>query len=200
MKTEFTVAGIDFGSKLSGFTVIAWLEPHSLNVRWKQSQRKKSADTFLQEVILDAKPYIIGIDAPLSLPGIYRWPDKYSDYFYRKADRLAGAMSPMFIGGLTARAIKLKDHLTISDQIEVKEVYPKLMADEWNLQSYGYRKKDGALRKVLDQVIAHTAWNLPETPANWHHVDALLALASTVRILNNEAVTIGDETEGAIMY
>ncbi|MGB3183083.1 MAG: hypothetical protein WBB45_16950 [Cyclobacteriaceae bacterium] len=199
MKSEFKVAGIDFGSKLSGFTVIAWIDSDSLVVKWMQSEKKRSADDFLQKTISSFGPYIIGIDAPLSLPGIYRWPGEYEDYFYRIADRMAAAMSPMFIGGLTARAIKLAHQLRQAG-IQVEEVYPKLLAAEWKLSRSGYRKNDGNIALALEMIKKQTGWVLPDTKATWHHVDALLALASAVRIQNGTAATMGDEKEGMIYY
>ncbi|MFA0962182.1 hypothetical protein AB9P05_10265 [Roseivirga sp. BDSF3-8] len=200
MKASYPVAGVDFGSKLSGHTVIAWVEADSLTVNWKRSLKGKSADDFLLNLIQDLKPYILGIDAPLSLPGIYRWPTDYDDYFYRISDRTAGAMSPMFIGGLTARAIKLKTAVENSVSSQVVEVYPKLMARQWSLDGAGYKKSGGNMHLACDIITQHTAWEIPDGEISWHHIDALLALASSMRVSNGIANTIGDPREGAITY
>lgn len=51
---------------------------------------------------------LVCIDAPLSLPGVYFDKNKFHDYLYRKCDNACKAMSPMFVGAFTARAIQLQ--------------------------------------------------------------------------------------------
>jgi predicted nuclease with RNAse H fold len=102
------IVGIDYGAKLAGTTVAAWNENGSLH--WKCSGKKQDADKWLEEKLLQLRPDLIFMDAPLSLPGVYS--GQGTDYFYREGDRALGAMSPMFLGGLTARAMQLKANLT----------------------------------------------------------------------------------------
>ena len=103
------IAGVDFGSKLSGQTVVAILDNDIIQVQ--RSEKGKDADDFLLGVLEATKITLVGIDAPLSLPGLYL--GNGSDYFFREADRDLGAMSPMFLGGLTARAIRIRDKLVM---------------------------------------------------------------------------------------
>ena len=101
--------GIDYGSKMAGTTVIAYLKSGKLH--FAQSQKKKDADLFVENWVAQHQPRAIFLDAPLSLPGVYTEPEAYDDYFYRAGDRLLRAMSPMFLGGLTARAMRLSRRL-----------------------------------------------------------------------------------------
>jgi predicted nuclease with RNAse H fold len=100
------VWGIDFGKKLSGNTVIC--EKNGDLTRFYRASKDTDADKFITGLIKDVRPEIIFIDAPLSLPAAYHDSENYQDYFYRLCDRQLKAMSPMFLGGLTARAIKMK--------------------------------------------------------------------------------------------
>ena len=111
--------GIDYGSKLAGTTVICFDENEKLNFR--QSEKKQDADAFLEKLISEKQPDSVFIDAPLSLPNAYF--GKGEDYFYRKCDREVGGMSPMFLGGLTARAIKLKSK-SETPECPFYEIYP----------------------------------------------------------------------------
>ncbi len=95
--------GIDYGAKLAGTTAISFVENNQ--IKTVQSVRKQNADTFCLDWISRLKPDFIMIDAPLSLPLAYF--GKGDDYFYRQADRELKAMSPLFLGGLTARAMRL---------------------------------------------------------------------------------------------
>ncbi len=97
--------GIDFGAKTAGTTVICQQEGGFF--RFHRCEKGDDADAWLDERVSMFAPSAIYIDAPLSLPGAYF--GKGQDYFYRSADRLAGGMSPMFLGGLTARAIRLAE-------------------------------------------------------------------------------------------
>src|SRR5215212_2962102 len=104
-KSSTALAGVDYGSKLAGTTAIAVLEGNTITVH--QSLKKQDADLFLTGLLKKYRPSVVGFDAPLSLPGVYRGMKDKNDYFYRTADRELTCMSPMFLGGLTARAIKL---------------------------------------------------------------------------------------------
>ena len=188
--------GIDYGKKLSGNTVICEKQREQL-VYYKAS-KNQDADQFIIQSIEDRKPKLIFIDAPLSLPGIYADKKEYDDYFYRMCDKQLGAMSPMFLGGLTARAIRLKD--TIEKMgVEIKETYPKTLAKQFKLKKSGYRLGKENIEKcseILDQT------SLIEIDKkqilSWHHFDALLALLSALRYYRGLHYTYGSKEEGLI--
>ncbi len=191
------LAGIDYGSKLAGTTVLATLDGKT--VQCLQSAKKRDADAFLLDALPQFPLTIVGIDAPLSLPGIYRYGAPFEDYFYREADRALSAMSPMFLGGLTARAMRLRNQLNLP-KTEVIETYPGALARKLGLKSHQYKQKMADLPPFL-------AWWLPQLPfqvdpkmvTSWHHVDAILALFSTWRYQNGQAEIFGQPEEGQII-
>lgn len=190
------IAGIDYGSKLAGTTVIAWVEGDT--IRFIQSTKKQDADKMVLDWAAHYTPEFIMLDAPLSLPGVYRQMPGYSDYFYRVGDKLLGAMSPMFLGGLTARAMKLKDTLAQSG-IEVFECYPKAVCIEENLyERYAKSGKEAPspfIELVLNSMNLNTE---PIQDLSWHHADALLALLSAFRKQRGLSCIYGDLSEGQI--
>jgi predicted nuclease with RNAse H fold len=104
----------------------------------------------------------------------------------------------MFIGGLSARAIRLKHNIE-QKGIEIKETYPKTLAKQFKLKEYGYRlDKENIERcsEILDQT------SLIEIDKKqiitWHHFDSLLALLSAVRYSLGLHFTHGDKEEGLI--
>ncbi|MBK9525389.1 MAG: hypothetical protein IPO39_11705 [Bacteroidetes bacterium] len=99
------LAGIDFGSKMAGTTVIA--VAGKTTIRLFSSRKNEDADSFLSVLVKEKGIEELFIDAPLSLPGVYRGILSGNDYFFRESDRVLKAMSPMFLGALTARAMKL---------------------------------------------------------------------------------------------
>ncbi|TVR78189.1 MAG: hypothetical protein EA412_09335 [Chitinophagaceae bacterium] len=180
------LAGIDYGSKLAGTTVISLLKDNKVTVL--QSEKKKDADLF----ILDNLPQslqLIALDAPMSLPGVYRGLKNKSNYFYRESDAILKAMSPMFLGGLTARAMALKEKI-LSKNIQIIESYP---AGLFNLLS---QNKPKNIESILD--ILPGEWQLPEIK-NLHQADSLLCLYSAVRFTNGTSQKFGDEEEGVII-
>ncbi len=188
-------AGIDYGSKLAGTTAICWAENHK--IRFGQSQKKKDADQFIQDWAAGHSPKHIYIDAPLSLPGVYTSIAGCSDYFYRAADKALNAMSPMFLGGLTARAMRMKQQLQ-DNGIEVWEAYPGGLARQLPLDAGRY-KKDNAYLTAASLVLAElTGLEMPEPPKNWHQFDAGLAFLIGQRRLNGTAEPFGQEAEGFI--
>lgn len=191
------VVGIDYGSKLAGTTVIAYYG--NSMVRFKGSKHQEDADRFILDHLQLLKPEHVFLDAPLSLPGRYYDQHNYSDYFYREADKALGAMSPMFIGGLTARAIKLKDHLE-SLGMRVFETYPSHQSEVLGLPKDMYKRNE----KHIFQLSQLVADNMKvevchDQVVSWHHFDALLAYVSGLRYLRNNHLTIGDEREGLIV-
>lgn len=192
--------GVDFGSRYSGTSVIAVYE--SAKVYFLGCRKSEDSDEFIFQSALHFKPDVLFLDAPLSLPGLYRGLSGCTDYFYRKADLLAGAMSPMFLGGLTARAIRLRDRLH-QFGISVLETYPKLLAHELSLTSHGYKQGKIELaicRRLLCCMFNPKIYIEEDQIKTWHHLDALLSLMSAMKFVCNQATTYGDEEEGLIIF
>lgn len=182
------LAGVDYGAQRAGTTVLAWLDAGGLQV--VQSRKGESADTFLAAHLRRICPAILAIDAPLSLPAVYR--GQGTDYHYRRCDRLTGAMSPMFLGGLTARALALRAQLSDLPAVWY-ETYPSLLA-RWRFD-LDHRDEEGvgaALAGLWPE------WPLPEV-ANQHVRDALLALAGAWFVQQRRACFFGAPSEGVIM-
>jgi len=199
MNKQLHLAGIDYGSKIAGTTVIMFL--HNGQLSYFQSKKKKDADEFIFQHLTAVKPAIVFIDAPLSLPGVYTDTQQYSNYFYRKADSDLKAMSPMFLGGLTARAMQLQARLS-KENIELQETYPAALARHLELKELSYKKDLKKISIILEKLNAQfsdlqiSLLNL----TNWHQVDALLALISAWRFVNKQHEKVGYEKEGVIIF
>ncbi len=190
------IMGIDYGSKFSGTTVICYNHFHQ--VRFLSSSKNADADTFILSEADQIKPDLVFIDAPLSLPGIYWLKNGCHDYFYRKCDIEMQAMSPMFLGGLTARAIRLKDQL-IESGCGVLETYPRRAIDVYSLPVELYKQKKGDLDRLLNMIIKRINVSMnKKTIVSWHHMDALLAFLSGIRYLKGESIIYGDAGEGLV--
>ena len=104
-------------------------------------------------------------------------------------------MSPMFLGGLTARAMKLQhqeSHLTFL------ETYPGYLAKKVLLIKDQYLKKE-KYATHLDQYLSDVLpIPLLEMPTNWHQVDAILCWISGWRAHQKIGLQIGDPEEGII--
>lgn len=187
-----TVAGIDYGSKLAGTTAIAYVMAD--RVIFEQSAKKQDADLFLQQVVVDQSLDTLFIDAPLSLPKAYFGEGE--DFFYRACDRELKAMSPMFLGGLTARAMKLQS-IWQSQGIQCYETYPGHTAKTLQLLELGYKKEKENIPHVLSRLQEELSKDLPALD-NWHGVDAVLALGAALRFTRNQHEVIGDAQEGCI--
>lgn len=184
------IIGIDYGSKLAGTTAICYEKKGTLCLM--QSHKKKDADMFIKRFCEERQPDHIYIDAPLSLPGIYTGVKDCNNYFYRKADVEAQAMSPMFLGGLTARAMKLTSELPAM----CYEAYPKMLVNTLNMATH--YKEDlklfaQYLRKAFPEIV------FPDAVDNWHQADALLAYMIGLRHQRGESLVYGDPTEGQIL-
>jgi uncharacterized protein len=186
--------GIDYGSKMAGTTALAWMEKSKIRIL--QSEKKQDADVFILQVVSEIKPTIIFLDSPLSLPPAFTNPSS-TDYFYRKADKELGAMSPMFIGGLTARAIKLKRALE-ELEIQVFETYPAAI-NKKVIQSEYYKEDLERFEKMVNKSLKVFDTKILTTPTTWHQMDAVLALLSAMRWQQGEHVTFGDAEEGQII-
>lgn len=193
------IAGIDFGSKTSGFTCAAILVGSKVHLH--QAEKNKDADKWLMSLFEEYQCNVIGIDAPLSIPGALKGLDGFSNYHYRVADIEAKAMSPMFLGGLTARAIELKDQIEKMYFSKVIEVYPKLAAQNLKLQMTHYKKDRNYLEECLAIVTETVQWSFDQSEiTNWHQFDALLALISTEKFTRNTCSSIGNKAEGLIYF
>ncbi len=108
-------------------------------------------------------------------------------------------MSPMFLGGLTARAMKLQEGL-INQQHEVREVYPGGLARQLQLADWHYKKQKSHLPTFLQHFQTLLPFPInPDSIDSWHQVDALLALFTAYRFQEQEHQTFGDPKEGQII-
>lgn len=176
--------GVDYGSKLAGTTVVCFESEGQLHLL--RSAKKQDADQFLQKLIDLHQPSKIFIDAPLSLPGAYFGTGE--DYFYRECDKLTKAMSPMFLGGLTARAIKLSAG---NKNVRFFETYPAALANELGLPT---SKKSGD----FEQIREISPFPIHHEIETGHHYDAVLAWLSGFRFDKEECLIVGKEKEGVI--
>ncbi len=180
--------GVDFGAKLAGTTAVCFEKNSQLHLL--QSTKKQDADAWLHRIILKQNPTALYMDAPLSLPGVYA--GKGEDFHYRACDREVGGMSPMFLGGLTARAMKLQ---TAFSGIPFFETYPAHHVREYYPSDVFYKKNLAGFIAKLSQQLPLPFGNQPE---NWHQLDASLAWISGWRHQRGEALKFGDENEGLI--
>lgn len=194
--TQFV--GVDYGSKLAGTTAAAFETEGQLKI--KQSQRGQSADEWLWQLVSSLQPKVVYIDAPLTLPKVYAQGVYSSDseYFYRACDREVQAMSPMFIGGLTARAIQLRARLSEAG-IAVLETYPSQLAKLLLNHLAEYKKSLTALPLFTDALQGFLPVPLHQPPANWHQFDSLLAWYSGYRHSQGQSILYGDAKEGRII-
>jgi predicted nuclease with RNAse H fold len=194
------IVGIDYGSKVAGTTVVAWSNKHDLHL--DQSVKKQDADKWLHEHIQNLKPEHLFIDAPLSLPGRILGLDGFEDYFYRIGDKQVKAMSPMFIGGLTARAIQFKDVCISSGFVkEVKEVYPGGAVRHFNLFEGNYKIDLEVcaieMSRIFNEIDIHLN---PSLVQSWHQLDACIAYWIGFRYLQGDGHEVGEEREGTILF
>ena len=182
------IVGIDYGAKLSGNTVIAYTKEK--HVFFEQVEKKNDTDNWLITKQQEHNFKSVYVDAPLSLPNAYF--GKGINFHYRECDQETKAMSPMFLGGLTARAMSLRNQLR---KTKFYEVYPAHF-QRTIIQSEYYKKDiDLFLTDFLEKIDI----TLNTIPQNWHQVDALLALTSGIRHQRNEHITIGNPNEGIII-
>jgi len=193
------VFGIDFGSKLTGNTVIALFNGDE--ILFLDVDKGVDADKFILNAAEHFKPALIFLDAPLSLPGVYRGLEGCTNYHFRHADLETRAMSPMFLGGLAARAMELKAKLE-QGGATVKETYPRLMARRYDLKARGYKTHQMALkdcREFISQAFKEGIKCQLKDIKTWHHFDALLALMSALNYQQGQAEEYGQADEGQIV-
>lgn len=185
--------GIDYGSKLAGTTSICFEVDNKLV--FLQSEKKKDADKMIIQFLENYKMAKVFFDAPLSLPKAFFGEGE--DFFYREGDRAIGAMSPMFLGGLTARAIKLKTTFEKTG-ISFFEAYPGGLAKALKINEKGYKKIKEQIKPLTDEISTNFNLSLENYPNNWHQFDSLLAFVVGLRFNANQALFFGDEGEGGI--
>jgi predicted nuclease with RNAse H fold len=190
--SQMTWVGIDFGSQLAGTTVISYLKDQQICFR--QSTKGRSADVFVSEMLNEILPSHVFIDAPLSLPGAYF--GQHDDFMYRACDREVGAMSPMFLGGLTARAIRLKHEFS---HLNFHEAYPSALTDTLKGLKKAYRKKNLQLLQEFETALAkELPFGLCNPLKNWHMADAVLCWLVGYRYSRAQCLTYGSHEEGLI--
>ena len=191
-------AGIDYGSKQSGNTVVAIFNEDE-TIRFETAVKNKDADAFILEVVSKFQLKNIFLDAPISLPGKYLSLPGNEDYFYREADKALKAMSPMFLGGLTARAMRLKEDLE-KQNVRTYEVYPGGFVRKFSLGNGIYKKQIGDIPAFLKQLDFLYPMSYDKTAVTtWHHVDALIALISGWRFFQGLHEIHGNINEGLII-
>lgn len=191
--------GIDYGSKLAGTTVICYLERQK--IQFVSAEKGQDADQMIHQFLKDHQNVdAVFMDAPLSLPHVYiDIHPETADFFYRSCDRAVKAMSPMFLGGLTARAMKLAHGYKDRD-IEFFESYPAALAKELSLDRLGYKKSIQFISEVTMSIHSKYELSLASVPKNWHEVDALLAYLIGWRFSRKEHQVVGEPSEGLIYY
>lgn len=195
MMTELTtLAGIDFGAKLAGTTSMTLLRNSKFQIH--DCKKGNDADAWILEQVEKHMITTVFIDAPLSLPPAY-FDQNSNEFFYRKADAALGAMSPMFLGGLTARAMKLK-RLLESRNVTVFETYPAALVRELFPQTKKYKKNLQGFRKELN--LKMKVHDLPAAPPfkTFHQVDSLLAWFGGFRHIIRQSIVYGSKGEGKI--
>ena len=196
------IAGIDYGSKLAGTTVITLFNQADGTIHTTSSAIKQDADKLILQTIESQNGQgLIMLDAPLSLPAVYldRF-GKEQDYFYREADRVLGAMSALFLGGLMARAMKLSSQLSQKGNL-VLETYPKQVVQKVLTTPFDYKQGKGPTEsdiEILNQAIAPHCQSRLGTMHTWHQFDSSLCLLAGLRKTADLAIPFGNRLEGQI--
>ncbi|MBL7113085.1 MAG: hypothetical protein ISS19_14200 [Bacteroidales bacterium] len=190
------ILGIDYGNKFSGTTVICYNSYHQ--VKFLDSSKNSDADAFILNEAAHLRPDLTMIDAPLSLPGVYYLGNGYTDRFFRICDRQLKAMSPMFLGGLTARAMTVKEEL-LRKKFRVLETYPRKFVELMNLPLDLYKKSNQDLLVFTEFLKFSLGLNInTKQITSWHRMDALLAFLSGLRYVNGEVEKFGKKEEGLV--
>jgi predicted nuclease with RNAse H fold len=186
--------GIDYGAKVAGTTRICFPDGGELKII--ASSKGQDADKMVATAIQTLQPNAVWIDAPLSLPGVYRQPNLFNDYFYRECDRVTSAMSPMFLGGLTARAMRLRASFLM---VPFYETYPAQLANVMHWHTVGYKKEKASIAFIRNYIADETQYIIHDTFSDFHSLDALMAWYSGWRFLQNLSIAYGIADEGIII-
>jgi uncharacterized protein len=201
-----SILGIDFGAKTAGTTVAAAFDGTKTSIH--AVCKGEDADIALEEILRQCAPSIVCIDAPLGIPGVYRGIPGCTDYFYRECDKRLRAMSPMFLGGLTARAMRLAASVRSTlPNIQLLETYPAAQARRLLLNTaenkgeYKGRKEfiPTILQAIECAVKPHSTIPIPKELPDWHSVDAVLALIAAERYASGAHELYGTAEEGMIV-
>lgn len=192
MTTDDGIVGIDLGARSSGNTAVCHRERGLFH--FARSTKGGDGDAWLTDHVAKLAPTAIYIDAPLSLPAAYF--GRGDDHFFRLADHQAGGMSPMFLGGLTARAIRLAERWR-AQGIAVHEAYPAaLIRRSWEFLRIPHGR---AIPRHKLRLMAGMCLLPPPTPADRHEADAWLCWVIGHRHQRGEALIFGDVAEGLIL-
>jgi len=195
-----TFVGVDFGAKLAGTTAICY-ESTLGELTCSVVSKGIDADAWLLHAILELRPEFVFIDAPLSLPLVYSQPKIGTDYFFRESDKQLRAMSPMFLGGLTARAMQLNRNLR-KEGVKLFEVYPARLAEAiYQGEKERYKTNvEGSFLWFAERLSARVGKDFKGlNSGNWHQIDAILAWWSGWRFFQGEAGEYGNPSEGLIL-
>lgn len=194
--SDYNILGIDLGNKGSGNTALCYLSKNTLH--FKQTKKGEDELSAILDIIKQHAIKLVSIDAPLSFPGVYFNKQKFTDYQYRECDKLCKAMSPMFIGAFTARAIQLKDILE-ENKIEVIEVYPKKLVEILDLKkNYPLKKVENVPKELVEKIKIIAPYPFKKT-SSMHQFDALLCWLSAYRYIHNYHEEFGNKNEGIII-
>lgn len=194
-----TMFGINFSSKLSGNTVICLLSKNK--IFFIDVDEDVDADIFIYNAAKHFQPEIIFLNAPLSIPGVFRSVNSCCDHQYRQADKEICGISPMIIGGVTARAMELKQKLESEFNTKVYETSSKAQAENYGLLTKGFKCGRKELLECRFEITSHLDKNLMincQDIKSWDHLNALLSLITAIRFVNGEAHTHGISEEGVI--
>ncbi len=181
--------GIDFGAKNRRTTAYCWQENALLHV--ELCPAKIDVDAWLYQEMIKAGVQAVFIDAPLSLPKIYFDPeDTQSTHHYRRADIELKAMSPLFLGGLTARAIALASKLKKS-QIACYETYPKAVRN----QRFSGKERQEALVDLQKSASVQIE-NISSLSV--HAQDSVFAWFAGYMYMQKQSLIFGRQEEGQI--
>ncbi len=189
MKLHF---GIDYGAKKAGTTAICMNLNNGLEII--TSEKNRDTDTFIKEQIQKFSVTKVYIDAPLSLPGAYS--NINNEFHHRVCDRALKAMSPMFLGGLTARAMQLKAQLS---KVEFHETYPGGFVREVLKNNEFYKKRAKDPMPFFHSIKELFPIEIHHQPKNMHEMDAMLCWLSGYRHSQKKHAVFGDEAEGVII-
>ncbi|MCD6371477.1 MAG: DUF429 domain-containing protein [Candidatus Aenigmarchaeota archaeon] len=156
-------------------------------------------DEEILKIVKQAKPDIIAIDAPLSLPKGRKSLEKKGNIHFRKCDRelwkLGIKFFPITLGPmrkLTQRGIALKKKIEKLG-FKVIEVYPGATQDLLNIP----RKQKG-LRRLARGLIELGIRGIKGSECG-DELDAITAAYTGILYLKNEYTSIGDPSEGLII-
>ncbi len=191
--------GIHFGSKLSGNTVISLIKQNK--IYFLDVDKEVDADIFIYNAAKHFKPDVIFMNAPLSLPGVFSNKVDCDDHEYRSADKEICSISPMIIGGVTARAIALKKKLESELNTKVYETCSKAQAHNYELMKMGYKTTQLRLhscRNHLESKLNPRLMFCCQDVKSWDHIDAMLSLITAMRFVTGQALPYGNPDEGLI--